>query len=401
MRRAAALLAPLLVALLLTPAAALAQSGGAAEIRGVVRHGADSPTFDPAEARVTLNVLDGVTAVSQQTVLPDATGAFAFPVAPAEGRTFFLSVEYQGAAYSAVRQSDNIAEPVVVIVFDSTHDTSVLAVQSHTVVVAGALPEEGFIEILERAIIRNDSDRTLAPDPDAEGPAMLSFLRFALPPDAYNLDVRSNIAGGQVLEVDKGFALTTPVPPTLGGEPHRFEFVYRLDYDAPSLDLSRTMRFGAESLRFVAPADIGALSAPRLDDLGAADFDGRLLRLLEGQDVAPGEVVQLTVSGLPQPSALTAAIETAGEWWVRYAAPAAVGAAAVVLLLLAFIRKSAPEVGRAQLLAQARALRAAYDGGAIGKPAYEGRTRAIRDALVRIDVRERLAGSSPEAAPKD
>ena len=397
----AAFVALLLSALLLAPASALAQSGGAVEIRGRVLHGADSPAFDPADARVTLNVLDGGAAVSQESASPDATGAFSFRAVPAEDRTFFLSVEYQGAVYSAVRQSGDLGEPIVVTVFDSTHDTSVLAVQSHTVVVTGAVGDEGFVEVLERAIIRNDSDRSLAPDPDAEGPAMLSFLRFALPPGAYNLDVRSNIVGGQVLEVDKGFALTSPVPPTGGGEPHRFEFVYRLDYDEPTLDLSRTMRFGAESLRFVAPADVGALSAPRLDDLGAADFDGRLLRLLEGQNIAPGEVVQMAVSGLPLPSAWDAARGTAGEWYVRYAAPGVVGAAAAVLFLLVLLRKRAPDAGREQLLAQARALRAAYDGGALGRSAYEGRTRAIRDALTRLEVRERLAQANREDAPKD
>lgn len=395
MRLAAAL--ALLAALLLAPAHALAQSAGAVEIRGRVEHGAGAPSFDPTEARVTLNVLDGVTAVSQETASPDATGSFAFRAVPAEGRTFFFSVEYQGAAYSAVRGADELAESIVVTVFDSTHDTSVIAVQSHTVVVTGAVRDEGFVEILERAIIRNDSGLTLAPDPDAEGPAMLSFLRFALPPGAYNLDVRSNLTGGQVLEVDRGFALTSPVPPTAGGEPHRFEFVYRLDYDEPSLDLSRVMRFGAESLRFVAPVDVAAPASPRLADLGATDFNGRLLRLLEGQDVEPGEVVGMTVSGLPRPSALDALRESAGEWYVRYAAPAAVAIAALALLPLAFRRRSAPAASRGQLLAQARALRAAYDGGAISRAAYETRTRTLRDALVRLEVRERLAAAAADS----
>lgn len=394
MRLAAAL--ALLAALLLAPAHARAQSAGAVEIQGRVEHGAGAASFDPTKARVTLNVLDGVTAVSQETKAPDASGAFAFRAVPAEGRTFFFSVEYQGAAYSAARNSDELADPVVVTVFDSTHDPSVIAVQSHTVVVTGAVRDEGFVEILERAIIRNDSGLTLAPDPDAEGPAMLSFLRFALPPGAYNLDVRSNLTGGQILEVDKGFALTSPVPPTAGGEPHRFEFIYRLDYDEPSLDLSRVMRFGAESLRFVAPVDVAAPASPRLADLGATDFNGRLLRLLEGQDVEPGEVVGMTVSGLPRPSALDALRESAGEWYVRYGAPAAVAVAALALSPLAFRRRSAPAASRAQLLAQARAIRAAYDGGAISRAAYESRTRALRDALVRLEIRDRLASPHGE-----
>ncbi len=392
MRRLAASVTLLLVFLLL-PAQAFAQDTGPVEVAGRVEHGAEPASFDPTQARVTLNVLEGVTLVSQETALPDESGMFSFIAAVATGRTYFFSVEYQGANYSAVRGPGELSDPVVVTVFDATNDTSVLTVQSHTVIVTGAVPDDGFVEILERAIIRNDTDLTLTPDLNAEGPAMLSFLRFALPPGAYNLDVRSNITGGQVLEVDRGFALNSPIPPTGPGQVHQFEFVYRLDYAGPTLDLSRTMRFGAESVRFVVPVDVATPSSPRLADLGATDLDGRLLRLLEGQDIAPAEVLNLTVSGLPRKSAFDVARESAGEWYVRYAVPAMVGATGVVLLLLLRRRRAvvAGDADREQLLGEARALRGAYDRREIGPAAYAGRSRVIRDALVQAEMRERLA----------
>ena len=276
----------MVVLLLLPMSAALAQSIETIEVTGRVEHGAEGATFDPTQVRVTLNVLEGmqegITSISQDTVVPEADGSFRFEVAFTAGRTLFFTIDYQGAVYSVVRDAESLNEPVVITVFDSTHDTSVLTVASYTLFITGADAEQGFIELLERAVVRNDSNLTLAPDQEAQGPAMLSFMRFALPPNAYNLDVRSNLVGGQVLEVDRGFALTTPIPPTPDDEPHQFEFVYRLDYDERSLDLSRTMRFGAGSFRFVVPVDVGTPASPRLDDLGATDFNGRLLRLLEG-----------------------------------------------------------------------------------------------------------------------
>lgn len=391
--RRVAVSAALVLAVLL-PAQAFAQGVGEVEISGRVEHGADAASFDPTQVRVTLTVSEGITSVSQETAMPDSSGRFSFTTAVAEGRRYFFSVEYQDAVYSAVRGPGELGTPVVVTVFDSTHDTSVLTMQSHTVIVTGAVPDDGFVEILERAIVRNDSGLTLAPDLNAEGPAMLSFLRFALPPGAYNLDVRSNIIGGDVLEVDRGFALNTPVPPTMQGEPHQFEFVYRLDYGESTLDLSRTMRFGAESMRFVVPVDVATPSSPRLTDLGAADFDGRLLRLLEGQDIAPAEVVNLMVTGLPGRSALDVIREYAGEWYVRYAVPALIGVTLAGLLLLPFRRRRITATGsasRGQLLTEARALRDAYTRGEVATPAYEGRSRVIRNALVQQDLEQRLA----------
>ena len=402
--RATASVVLLLAALLMLPAQALAQQAGEIEIAGRVEHGADAASFDPSQARVTLNVLEGITLVSQDSTQPDESGMFSFSITATEGRTYFFSVEYQGASYSAVRDARELGAPVVITVFDATNDTSVLAVQSHTVIVTGAVPDDGFVEILERVIVRNDSDLTLTPDLDAQGPAMLSFLRFALPPGAYNLDVRSNITGGQVLEVDRGFAINSPVPPTAPGQPHQFEFVYRLDYEESAIDLSRTMRFGAESVRFVVPVDVATPSSARLSDLGATELNGRLLRLLEGQDIAPAEVLPLAVSDLPGEPALDAALESAGEWYVRYAVPAVVGLTLAALLLLSLRRRRAVAMGgasREHLLAEARALRDAYDRHAIGTAAYEGRSRVIRDALVQAEVRDRLAEADGEGHARD
>ena len=395
MKQAVAFAVALVVLLLLPMSAALAQSIETIEVTGRVEHGAEGATFDPTQVRVTLNVLEGITSVSQDTVVPDADGSFRFEIAFTASRTLFFTVEYQGAVYSAVRGAESLSEPVVITVFDSTHDTSVLTVMSYSLFITGADAEQGFIEILERAVVRNDSNLTLAPDQEAQGPAMLSFMRFALPPNAYNLDVRSNLVGGQVLEVDRGFALTTPIPPTPDDEPHQFEFVYRLDYDERSLDLSRTMRFGAESFRFVVPVDVGTPASPRLDDLGATDFNGRLLRLLEGQDIQPAEVISLTVSGLPVPSALDHAREMAGEWYVQYVTPAVIGATGVVLLFVIFrrrlrVREAQGEALRQQILAEADALRDAYDRRAISEAAYEARLRILKDDLVRLEIQERL-----------
>ena len=132
-------------------------------------------------------MLEGITLVSQDSTQPDESGMFSSSVSrPPRGAPTSSLSEYQGASYSAVRGASELGAPVVITVFDATNDTSVLAVQSHTVIVTGAVPEDGFVEILERVIVRNDSNLTLTPDLNAEGPAMLSFLRFALPPGAYN-----------------------------------------------------------------------------------------------------------------------------------------------------------------------------------------------------------------------
>ncbi len=383
--------------------AALAQDAGEAVITGVVSHGAGpdsgSEAFHPTELLVSLDVLEGVSPLAQLSARPAADGTFSFTVAPAPTRTYFLSVEYQGARYSASRRAERLSEPVTLTVFDATNDPGVLRFESYTVLVTGARADEGVVEVLERAAVSNDSDTTLVPDFNAEGPAMLGFLRFGLPAGAYNLDVRSDLVGGEVLEVDLGFALTTPVPPTRG-EPHEFEFVYRLDYDGAAADLSRTMRFGAGSFRFVAPVDVARPAAARLDDLGAAEIDGRLLRLLEGEDIAPGERVEMSLSGLPTPSLLARLQRQAGDVYLRLVVPGAIALAMLGLLGVALARRGrapVPEPGgagaverRAALLAEVGALESRRRGGGVTERRYEEARATLKQALVELELGERL-----------
>ena len=384
----AAVASGLLIAL---PGATLAQEPTEVTITGEVRHGAEAASFDPSQLVVTLNVLEGITPLSQVSARPAPDGTFELATAEASGRTYFLSVEYQGAQYSTSRRPGELTEPMVLTVFDSTSDPTVLTFDSYTVIVTGAVADDRFIEVLERAVVRNDSDTTLVPDLTAPGAAMLGFLRFALPSGAYNLDVRSDLAGGEVLEVDLGFALTTPVPPTRG-EPHQFEFVYRLGYDDPVVDLSRTMRFGAGSFRFVTPVDIGQPASPRLEDLGAAELEGRLLRLLEGQGIEPGERIELTVLGLPTPSAWSRLRRKAGESYFRYVVPATMAVAMLALLAYALGRRrvTAGATGqREPLLEQTAALEARFHAGSVSRRQYEEKRDELKRALVELALRDR------------
>jgi hypothetical protein len=370
-------------------------SASDATITGRVVHGVDGTEFDASKVVVTLNVLEGVTAFDPVSVAPEADGTFAFDVTAASDRTYFVGVEYQGARYSDTRTLTDLTDEVLIQVYDSTHDTTVLRFVSYSVIVAGAVAKDGWVEIIERASVLNESGMTLIPDPTAEGPAMLSFLRFALPPNAFNLDVRSSLVGGDIITVDRGFALTTPVVPTTG-EPHLFEFVYRLNYDEPTLDLSRTMRFGAESFRYVVPADTGRPIAAELQDLGATELNERFLRLLEGSGIEPGQVVELSITELPMPSALDRVSASAGTWYVRYAAPAIVIA---VLALIALVnlrrRQSLPTLGpdgdaeavRSALQARLADVESQYAAGKLSQRRYEAYREQIREAMVDLHVR--------------
>ena len=407
-------LAILAVAVALTaslPSASLAQEGVA--IAGILENGSPVDSFDPTQVTVTLRVLEGTVVVDQQTVRPNAEGLFIFDrVQPAAIRTYFISAEYEGAIYSETRQLANLDQPVALTVYDTTSDTAVLATVSHTIIVTGADATEGVVELLERVSIANRSGLTLVPDLTS---SMLGFLRFALPIGSFNLDVRSDLVGGQILQVDRGFALTTPIPPTTDTLYH-VEFVYRVPYEGEALDVSRTLRFGAETIRVVVPVNVAMGASTTLENLGIAPFEGQEIQLLEAFGMPPDTPLDLQLAGLPKPPFLARFGRNAGNWYLAAGVPAIVGLALLIAVVVGVRRRSTatslavepdPAARRERLLQQLADLESRFAEGAVSQRRYTSQRQELKGALVEMDVRAHLAevvsgqeaGESPSEPP--
>jgi len=375
-------------------------------VAGILENGSPVDSFDPTQVTVTLRVLEGTVVVDQRAVQPNAEGLFIFGgVQPASVRTYFISVEYQGAIYSETRQLVDIDQPVVLIVYEATQDPTVLTTVSHTIIVTGVDATEGIVEILERASIANRSGSTLVPDL-ASG--MLGFLRFALPAEAFNLDVRSDLVGGQILQVDRGFALTTPIPPSTD-TPYHVEFVYRVPYEGQTLDISRTLRFGAETIRVVVPVSVALGSSSGLDNLGIAPFEGQEIQLLEAFDISPGTPLDLQLDGLPKPPFLARFVRNLSDWYLVVGVPAVVGLTLLIAVIIGMRRRSTvasqldPAAQQEYLLQELAGLESRFLERAVSQRRYASQRQDLKAALVELDVRVHLAevvsGQGPGERP--
>jgi len=403
----------LLSAVLGTATPAAAQDGSQVTITGRIMQ-AQGDRFDPTEVPITLNVFEGVTSFDPVSTIPASDGSFSFTVAAAPDRTYFFGAEYQLVAYSETRSSTTLTDPILITVFYSTHDTTVLDFRLYAIIAGGpavaaniapddrCLPENGCLEMLEFVEIRNDSGMTVVPDFSTEGAQMLSFLRFGLPEGAYNLAVDSNLVGGNILVVDRGFALTTPITPT-DERPHVFSFRYFIDFKDGTLDLSRTMRFGADEFNFVGPVGTGRPESPQLLDLGVAERDGRLLRILEGDNIEAGEFLNLSMSGLPTPTIWARMGAVAGDRYVTYGAPGLVVAAILVVMLYSFLRRrlavdlsADPVAQETSLLQRAAELEEQRRSGSLSDRRYGSARAEIKQALMDIRVRQHDTGEEVE-----
>ena len=377
-----------------------AQAASAQEpvtLGGLLRNGTANAPFSPESLSLTLRIFEGPVELEVRTAQPAPDGRFEFPHLPAvPGRTYFLSAEYEGAGYSATLSEGQLAEPVTLTVYEATTDPAVLAVTSHTIIVTGADSGQRLAEVLERVNVANTGDRTFVADLTAVG--MPQLLRFALPPNAHNLDVRSTLVGGDVIEVDRGFAITTPVPPS-GDTPHLFEVIYRVPYAGSALDMSRTLRFGAARYQVVVPADVATPVSAQLADLGITTIGGRELHLLEGADFAPGTLVELRLAGLPQPSLLSRLSGSSARWYMAAGVPTLMGLGLVLALGYGMIRRRperpahespGPQGRRQALLAQIVRLDDEHQARGRSSKRYEARRRDLKRQMLQLDLQRYL-----------
>lgn len=293
------------------------------DIHGILQNGSDEAQFYPSGVSVKLHVLEGISEIESYSTSPSSKGTFRFQnVKIVHDRTYFLTAEYQGAVYSSSVDQENLDSPSIIQVFESTQKANQLKVISHTVIVTGADPNDRILEILERISLENTGDKTVVASTSSG--SMEDLLRFALPSGFYNLDIRSDLIGGEVLVVDRGFALTTPVPPSQL-QPHHFEFVYRLKYSGTSIDLSRTLRFGADNIRVVIPTTVAVGSSNQLTDLGVATIGEQDLQLLEGSLIVAGAGLDLRLSQLPEPSTVQLILKFIKRWQLIVGLPLLLG----------------------------------------------------------------------------
>ena len=322
------------------PPAALAQQTTAVEGR-VVNGTAGSDV--PLGLTVTLSVFRlGDLQETRDTVVR-ADGGFAFRDVPGgEGFGYILSAEHDGVVYTFERDYPLPTEPVQLRIYDVTASGDSISVTSHSLVVGAADPDSQTLEILELVGLENKGDRTFVAELSQS--AQMTFLRFSLPTTISDLDVQSSMRGGTILQVDRGFAMTTPVKP---GE-HEIAYSFRTDYSAGRLTFDHGLPFGAAVFRVLLPEGLGSVSSDGLPELEPLTLSERTYRRLEGRDLEAGHRVVLDFADLPQPSLWSRLRSAASDdAVVGKSIPIALGAWLLALLAYVVLRSTRPAAATA------------------------------------------------------
>ena len=331
-----------------------------------------------------------------------ADGEFAFRNVPGgEGHGYILSADYGGIVYTYERDYPLPEEPVELMIYESTDSRDSISVSSHSLVVGGVDPDNQTIEMLELVGLENTGDRSFLADLSQAQAGQMAFLRFSLPQAVTDLDVQSSMRGGTILQVDRGFAMTTPVKP---GE-HEIAYSFRTTYSAGRLTFDHGLPFGAAAFRVLLPEGLGRVSSDELQSMEPLTLGDRTYQRLEGKDLPRGARMVLNFTDLPQPSLWARASTTAtDDSFIVVSIPIALGAWLLAILGYVLLRSGRPAAAagtaltdRASAINAIAALDDRFRNGDIDRQEYLRERWELKDRLLMSSEGSTGEHGRPEA----
>ncbi len=388
----------LLLALVVAPLSAHAQE--AISIEGYLENGTAEADI-PQDLTVTLDTFKLGDNLETRESVADAEGRFSFEGVPGgEGFGYIISTEYAGAVYVYESDYPLPQEPVKLVIYESTISSEASRVRSHTLVVNAADSATQVMNALELVGLENTGDRTFVPDIAQAG--QMDMLRFSLPSTVIDLDVQSSLRGGQILQVDLGFAMTTAVPPGT----YEMAYTFQSSYSGGKLTFAHALPFGADTFRVLLIQGLGQVTGTGLEEMERLALGERDYQRLEAHDLSAGARIALDFTGLPGPSLWQRWQDAvSGEKFLSVAIPGAFGMALLALLAYVLFRKREPYMATAEGPGQHPALTEAmarlddrFQQRELGKQEYLQRRRELKGQI--LGWRDRFPLPETQPAPE-
>ncbi|MBF8266736.1 MAG: hypothetical protein HW388_244 [Dehalococcoidia bacterium] len=358
------------------------------DIEGQVLNG----TLDadaPQGLTVTLEVFKSGESLETRETVADDQGHFLFAgVVGGENHGYIISAEYGGVTYTYESDYPLPSEPVDLVVYESTSSSEAIRVAGHTLMVGWAESKSRLMTVFELVSLENTGDRTFVPDITTGGP--MDILRFSLPTTASELDVRSSLQEGQLIQVGAGFALLVPVPP--GG--HELHYTFVVPYEDGKMPFTHSFPLGADVFRVLLLQDLGQVSGTGLQEVEPLLFEDGIYQQLVAEGLEAGAKLTLEFTGLPQQSSWQRWRDAMpGGDLALWAVPGVFGLALLALLAYVLLRRgklartrSSAREGEGQdpaTIEDMARLDDQFQRGELGREEYLQRRRELREKLLR------------------
>ena len=305
--------------------------GPTVSIQGLVLNGTPGSASSVVGLTVTLHA-DGGTRHIHADTLVEVDGRFLIDEIIYDPTVVYgISVRYQDALYGEdIDLSVDVPPKVLITIYDATDSLDVLSTDSTSILFAAADSDTQTVSALEIVRISNESAYTYVP-----GTEPMNLLRFGLPDGYSDLRVDTRLIGADIVEVDRGFAVLSSVPPGA----HDLMFTYEFPYSGTQFTFEKTMRFGADALRILSPVEVLSLSSPELGPVSTVAIGERDYQLIEATNIDDGFRISVVLGGLPKQTTRQRLTGSLDGLKLEYAGPIGLAVLLGILVAIALVRR--------------------------------------------------------------
>ncbi|MBI4188586.1 MAG: hypothetical protein HY529_05205 [Chloroflexi bacterium] len=292
----------LLVAILVLslPAPVLAAEPDNGVIEGQLVNGTKGGS-SVAEQVVTLKTSLNDTETGSTPGKTDAQGKFIFTnLTTASGYSYQVIPSYQEADYYSEKISftgGETTKSLEITVYDSTMSVEAIKLDTtHMIIYAG----QDKLEVVEFFRFSNQSDRTYIGSGEKTASGTRRTVELPLLPDKTAADPEY---GGElmvccVIPSEKGFFDTMPIYPGF----KELSYSYNVKSSSGKYVFSRPINYPTGQYNFLIQGDGIQVNSNRLTKGEPLSFKNSIFSNFSGTDLAPGENLDIQISGLPKPS---------------------------------------------------------------------------------------------------
>lgn len=273
---------------------------------------------------VTLQMAQGTTSKDLNSVTTDSHGNYSFRNLPTDKTiSYALFIRYQGAQYlsNVVSLDSKPVQQLNLTVYDTTSDTSKLAIVRATVLIHSPNTQKGSFTVSEAFAFDNLDNHAFVGSLDAtKGKPKALF--FSLPAGARNVSLDKGFDGYRSIQADSGFASDVALLPGM----NEFALSFEVPYTASSYDFRYVAMYPTVDISMMVPPQLHASSSGLISQGTITAQDQQPYQLLNGSKLLQNQSLTLNLEGLPPSTASTstpAQLNTTTIWLI----------AGVVLLL--------------------------------------------------------------------
>ncbi len=372
-----------------TEVAEAPEAPGAITVSGQVTNGTPGGNI-PAGATLTLHMFDPpeFTESTLQTTLNE-DGTYRFEDVPHQpGRAYLLSLQHEGVFFSStvytLQDTQRAALETSLEIFDITSDPAGILIDAGVMRITFS---RFGLEVAEVLSINNTSDQLFLTDEVYSGNQRVA-LRFPLPPGATGVGFEPGMEGTRFFVSEDGTAVIDTQPVRPGGDD--IFFSYLIPYRDGAIIEQEFLYPLVGQFHLLVEADQVTVESPMFAhdgervDMGGQAFEAYIAEV----NLAPGEVISYTLTGVPEAVAAAEAPQGGG----RQVSPLVLVLAILGLLFIGvggflfLLRQGGDNREKAieDLLQQIAELDDQHDQGMLNHDYYQRRRAALKADLADL-----------------